>query len=124
MEERGNGGEEGQNEDVRKEVKDTFHDKQVHKSVELPLLCSFVHLNRLSYKLDDNKHAHHCSMNKLSDARNHFPTGSECRCAKREIHNVSDGHCVIPGERCGQISAAYRVIDTNLYLPETFCGMV
>jgi hypothetical protein len=77
MEERGNEREEGRDEDVRKEVEDTFHDKQVHELVESPLLCSFVHLNRLPYKLDDNKHAHHCSVNKLSDARNFFPAGRE-----------------------------------------------
>ena len=77
MEEREHGGEEGRDEDVRKEIEDTFHDKQIHELAEFPLLCSFVDLNRLPYKLDDNKYAHHCSMNKLSGARNLFPTGRE-----------------------------------------------
>lgn len=55
---RWNRGNTEERKDVRTEVEDTFHGRQVHELAESPHLCNLVRLNRFPHKLDDRWYAH------------------------------------------------------------------
>ena len=83
-------GEEREGSDIRKKVDHAIPSEEVHVTVQVEILCCFVHLMCLSDKLDNDEQRHECTECNLNSAYDLGQNGgTDSLHAKRKVKHLT-----------------------------------